>query len=1717
MANLQNTVIAGSLRLSSHGAGMVRTSANGTISSSPMTSADLPSHTHDDRYYTESESDARFFRKNTWEGNSYISTDGTFYGTIFYDSNNTGYYLDPAGTTNLNVTYTNYLYVNGSQITGDQITYLKNTLDSTSLPYKCDIYVDGDANTYYPVHFIWGDQDVWRRIVIKRGYSEEAPWDPIGTGAHRGGLLLDWEGNFGGWGGAEYSDRLRVFNESYTNVCADMYIYTHSMGYVFMLRGGHALYHIFSDQPIRGYHQTGTPDIAYNTSTLFYDHSNTSYRVYAPAPVTTVNSSRIDGLRTKKQSLFDNRYLRQGVDINGIGSITTTNSYATNFMAANAFYLNGQSYYLNSSNGGIYTNARFESASNIYMSGNLVATQAWVQAQGYRTTDSDNQTLSISGSTLSISGGNSVTIPSGGITSESDTLATVTGRGNTTGSNVITSAGMYAAVFYDYNNNTYFWDGSAGKSMEVAGGIQLDGLNNSNAYIAFNNASTYWGIIGNYGSNDWRIGIGNYGTMVDWNLRWDASGNAWANSSFRAPIFYDSNDTSYYVDPNSTSNLAASYIGRVLINYDGTDTWFRMQSGNRMRITTTGGTDFIIPNTGNMSYNGNVVWHAGNDGSGSGLDSDTTDGYHVGNSTNQIAYWDSSRNLYVNNPESYSGEVRLGAAWGRGGVYASSTLSLSTSSGNIDFVHGNNITARLVGNTGNYGPTFMLGTTSPDYTLIDGNIRPVVYLHGQYPVLTLNHTVTSNGSHGPTIQFTHHTADKQWVIGSNGTGTQLDIGYSTYTANRNPHNGIADYNGSTFFRIDNGGNIQLGRGNGRSTWVNDILYVGANDSGDAHMYFGEDSSNWYGLHWYWDSGYTVYLYGRNAGSDTQIMRYVTNDNSYVHWTRHFHMNSYDINYVNQIYMETGGQGNYIYANNSGTYGSMRLTSTRNGWYGIYFDSGSTLMMNSNETGFYRQGYGWQWRWENGTAYVNKNSYGGGTSAAVLDSSNYSSWAQPKIYQGQSDGNWQNFTNDVGEFRVDEVLNINGGSHSNQSPNVYTYGGVLSWRLNNHSFQLYASHTGDITFKTQWGNDNYSGWRRILHESNYNSWAPSLTGGGASGTWGISITGVASQVNINYNNDSNSTYQLLWGSGNSVYGTSQIYVNPSSDIIYARGGYISPGNPWGTSDSAFFPNGITTAGGTNWIYGRTYVGNAPGNGNGHQFEANGNMYSTGHHYLDSNYGQTIVGRYSSTVYQGVWAMGDSYKLPMDGSSTGSLYGLAWSHPNAGGVASNLNTHGLLVMENGTFLAAISGSIRARDDVRAPALYDSGSRVAISRSEGRNYVDYSRYVYNNGAYSGSGWVEPSDLGVRYAASANYATSAGSASSVSWSNVGSKPAGWLDTTNLISDHVPNASAAVSGFYQNYAGDGNPTGTWFNYINVRHSNPGNGHGFQLGMSYYDSHLWYRSYQGGTSPSFATWYRAYSDYYRPYADNSGALAGYGSSSYLNRNGTSYYQLDTWLQSTGTHGLYSTYNNFHLNPNADTSYTPARIYGSRNGYQGAVFGGADGWVHLMMNAGNWGIYEQGGFDWALYGSRNNYVTIGSSAVSHKLRVEGTIAATGDVIAYYSDARLKTDVREIENALDKVLAIRGVYYKPNDLSKQLGAESEPDKLKVGVLAQEIQAVLPEVIADAPFDIRVDKETGEKYSISGQNYMTVKYEKLVPLLIQAIKEQQKQIEELKSKLV
>jgi len=122
-------------------------------------------------------------------------------------------------------------------------------------------------------------------------------------------------------------------------------------------------------------------------------------------------------------------------------------------------------------------------------------------------------------------------------------------------------------------------------------------------------------------------------------------------------------------------------------------------------------------------------------------------------------------------------------------------------------------------------------------------------------------------------------------------------------------------------------------------------------------------------------------------------------------------------------------------------------------------------------------------------------------------------------------------------------------------------------------------------------------------------------------------------------------------------------------------------------------------------------------------------------------------------------------------------------------------------------------------------------------------------------------------------------------------------------------------------------------------------------------------------------------------------------------------------------------------------------------------------------------------------------------------VTGAITATGEITAFYSDRRLKENVNVISNAIEKIKRLNGITYNPNDLASTFGYDKSTNL--VGLFADEVESVLPEAVKPAPFD--VDKEGN---SISGENYKTIQYEKLVPLLVEAIKDQQKQIEELKA---
>jgi hypothetical protein len=115
-------------------------------------------------------------------------------------------------------------------------------------------------------------------------------------------------------------------------------------------------------------------------------------------------------------------------------------------------------------------------------------------------------------------------------------------------------------------------------------------------------------------------------------------------------------------------------------------------------------------------------------------------------------------------------------------------------------------------------------------------------------------------------------------------------------------------------------------------------------------------------------------------------------------------------------------------------------------------------------------------------------------------------------------------------------------------------------------------------------------------------------------------------------------------------------------------------------------------------------------------------------------------------------------------------------------------------------------------------------------------------------------------------------------------------------------------------------------------------------------------------------------------------------------------------------------------------------------------------------------------------------------------VVGNVYATSDIVSSFSDIRLKDVISEIQDPIQKVMNIRTFKYTPSHVAKSHGIHN--NNVQIGVSAQDVQAVLPEIVTLAPFDTII--ENGEKVSKSGENFLTVSYERLVPLLIECIKD-------------
>ena len=98
---------------------------------------------------------------------------------------------------------------------------------------------------------------------------------------------------------------------------------------------------------------------------------------------------------------------------------------------------------------------------------------------------------------------------------------------------------------------------------------------------------------------------------------------------------------------------------------------------------------------------------------------------------------------------------------------------------------------------------------------------------------------------------------------------------------------------------------------------------------------------------------------------------------------------------------------------------------------------------------------------------------------------------------------------------------------------------------------------------------------------------------------------------------------------------------------------------------------------------------------------------------------------------------------------------------------------------------------------------------------------------------------------------------------------------------------------------------------------------------------------------------------------------------------------------------------------------------------------------------------------------------------------------------------------IEEPLKKLCGLGGFYYVENDLAKKFGYKN--DQRQIALSAQDVLEVVPEAVFPAPFDVSVS-ENGAEFSKTGENYLTVDYARLVPLIVEAVKELDDKVEGL-----
>jgi hypothetical protein len=1272
---------------------------------------------------------------------------------------------------------------------------------------------------------------------------------------------------------------------------------------------------------------------------------------------------------------------------------------------------------------------------------------------------------------------------------ESDTYSSITGDLRVLRSNIHQSVDYaQAPIFYD-SNSAYFGDFSSEIRMPYANGGTMRLRTN-----------THWDsqsgidLIG--GSGEFRMSsdTGNLNLRIDgWLIAYDYVQGLGAMYS---PIYYDSDNSGYYANPAGYSNFnEGNFAGRVWYsNYLVSRNSGGMMgdynvNGTSSKVIWTIGESWPIGNMYGLGYeygsgydhhlalrnNGTTysrfgfaggAFIGGNLTLGSDLyayrfyDRDNTGYYDDPAGTSRRNYDVTNKIKLVNNVNNeprwdFSAYVVEAQHWY--GNNSSMTMYMGEGSNTIQVPGSGGIRPVIIYDYNNAGYYLNMDGTSNLYAFTDYTRRGALNLgreRGNRRDITSdqNHWTGTNGwgtSYG-TWASAWEGGFSGWDIWGGGTDHPQGGGYVHAQG------------------IVSGQHYATGGGGTAYGW----MMVGAHDAGSRWWLRGK----WGGSTYPW---YEIMLYDRNIGGgafyagiwyDGNNTGYYVDPNGSTQLRTVYADDWFRAQGCAGFYFQSYGRGLWSPECEGNPYGHVATNGGgRNGWGGYGIFSRYTLMSTGGDNmGMHDTARGWIWYMEGGRLQMHwagnrrmvTESHGVYFDADVRTSILYDHNTS-FYFNGDGDSRW-NGLDDYSKMRIG--LTGRGNFRRNDYTGDTAYWvGSMGWG------------TTDMNTVASWGSGFIDSWSNPGNQpSGTSHWVGTQAfhyayGGNSNTGWQL----VGGPI-------SNLRFRNAWGGWS---GWTTIAMHDRND---GSGGWLYAGGYYDANNSGYYldPNGTSNL----WeVYSYSYRGNGNVGGTGNASWHPNGIYSAGYNWL---YGGMNGGGGSATNFGDVRAnifydnQNTGYYLDPNGTSQ-LAYVMAndWFRPQ-GCTGVYWNSYG-----RGMWMPECEGNP-----------YGNITTYAGGRNGWQGWGIQSRYTFmstggdNVGLHdSARGWIwymSGAELQMYYAGSRRMVTT-----------------GW----GVYVDQYLEAGSSLRApiFYDNQ-----DTGYYLDPHNT------DDQGLRIrGGTLHGPNWWWGAYlRVGTNSRVDSWASMFTSNGNLHIDSRNGYPMYlnwhnGNVIYVensieaqifyDRNDTGYYfgsgNGDGRFRYTNTNGGFSQSNNqFQFNVNRgyymnDTANLQAYSEGNNSAFLS--------WHKTGVFATNMGL------------DGDNWIRIGGWSMSSnrwQLNASGDMFAAGNVVAYSSDERLKENITTIPNALSMLKELRGVYFDWKEMVDSLGF-NPIDRHDIGVIAQEVEKVIPQAIKPAPFDA-----LGDGKSISGEHYKTVQLEKIVPVLIQSVKEQQEIIEKQSSEI-